>query len=123
MHILARHAKGPYHNHGHGQISRGAIVKTTNTLKINGKRYVCRIFDAGDTFADRYTIAYKGTRHRGGPLWFPYRACSENPFHPQGFGQYSENPTFLTGKHLGRRVSFDALPADVKKLIVQDLTL
>lgn len=97
-------------------------MKTLNTITINGKRYVCRIFDAGDTFADRYTIAYKGVRHGGGALWFPYRACCENPFHPQGFGQYSESSIFLTGNQLGRRVSFESLPVEVKKLIVRDLT-
>lgn len=70
---------------------------------------------------DRYTVAFKGWRHRTGMV-YPYIAASEHPFHPQGFGQHGENPSFLTGKHLGRRIRLEDCPTDVRKFICQNLT-
>jgi len=36
-------------------------MKNTITLD-DGRRVVCRIFDAGPEVADRYTVAFKGHR-------------------------------------------------------------
>ena len=47
-----------------------------------------KIYDAGNTVADRYTIIFINRKTRG-----PLRealASSANPFHPQGFGQHIE---------------------------------
>lgn len=96
-------------------------MKIANTVTINGKRYVCRVFDSGDNFADRYTVAFKGYRIDGHGMVYPYLASGDAPFHPQGFGQHGESRDFMTGKHLGRRVSFESLPSDVQKFITQNL--
>jgi hypothetical protein len=38
-----------------------------------------------------------------------------------GFGQHGESDRFLTGKHLGKRVTYESLPADVQKFITQSI--
>ena len=91
---------------------------------VNGKRMVCRIFDIGDAPdapMDRYTIAFKGYRVEGYGMVYPYLACNEEPFHPQGFGLYEESKRFLTGKSLGKRVEFKSLPEQVQKFILQSI--
>ena len=96
-------------------------ARIQNTILVNGKRMVCRIFDAGpDGAADRYTIAFKGWRGRDG-MAYPYLAASEAPFHPQGFGQHGESRTFLTGRHLGRRIRFEDLPEQVQRFVLQNI--
>ena len=91
-----------------------------NTIQVNGKRKTCRIFDYGDTAADRYTIALRGYRCPDGMI-YPYLASGEHPFHPQGFGMHGESRQFLTGRHLGKRITFDALPVDVKRFVLQNI--
>lgn len=101
-----------------------AKARIKNTIMIDGKRKVCRIYDAGSSDnspVDRYTIAFKGYRAEGYGMVYPYLASSDHPFHPQGFGQHGESKFFLTGKHLGKRVDFEAMPADVKKFILQSI--
>ena len=49
---------------------------------------------------------------------FPYLACSNSPFHPQGCGMHGESKEFVKGKCLGKRVPFEALPADVQRFIL-----
>ena len=93
-----------------------------NTIAVNGKRKVCRIFDLGpDGAFDRYTIAFKGYHVSDYGMVYPYLASSDNPFHPQGFGMHCESREFLTGKHLGKRVSFDTLPEQVQQFILQNI--
>jgi hypothetical protein len=69
---------------------------------------------------DKYTIAFKAVRHNH-TTYYPYLACSENPTHPQGFGQHNESRIFLTGKQLGKRVSFDSLPPAVQAFILRNI--
>jgi hypothetical protein len=108
------------------------MPKVKNTIMVDGKRKVCRIFDAGygdDKPMDRYTIAFKGYipnakdgyRGLGYGVVYPYLASSENPFHPQGFGQHGESRQFLTGKHLGKRIAFETLPVDVQTFILNNI--
>ena len=92
-----------------------------NTILHNGKRKVCRIFDSGDLVCDRFTIAFKGYRAPGYGMVYPYLASNERPFHPQGFGLHCESREFLTGRHLGKRISFESLPVDVQKFIIQSI--
>lgn len=92
-----------------------------NTIIVNGKRKVCRVFDAGEGFADRYTIAFKGYRVDGYGMVYPYLASGNDPFHPQGFGQHGESRYFLTGRHLDKRVEFESLPDQVKKFILANI--
>lgn len=96
--------------------------KIPNTIKLHdGRRVVCRIFDCGPDQWDRYLVAFKARRSLG-QLYYPYIASSEHPFHPQGFGQHGENPTFLTGRHLGKRVRFEDVPPDAQKFILQEFS-
>jgi hypothetical protein len=82
-------------------------------------RYV-RCYDNGGESFDRYTVVFTGRyRHktRGSCL---YVGASNHPFHPQGFGQHGESPTAIDYprySHLGRKVRFDALPADVQRFV------
>ncbi len=93
-------------------------MKNTITLP-DGRRVVCRIFDTGpDGPFDRYTVAFKGYRLTHGQMVYPYLAASNNPFHPQGFGQHGEASKFLTGRSLGKRIAFEVLPADVQRFIL-----
>jgi len=92
-----------------------------NTILVDGKRKVCRIFDAGESVCDRYTIAFKGYRILDSRMIYPYLASSCLPFNPQGFGQRGESRDFLTGKQLGKRVSFESLPEQVKRFILQSI--
>ena len=97
-------------------------IKIKNTILHNGKRKVCRIFDTGsDGPCDRYTVAFRAWRHGNQGLVYPYLAANDYPFHPVGFGQHGETRKFLTGKHLGKRIAFETLPADVKKFILQSI--
>jgi hypothetical protein len=77
-----------------------------------------RIWDNGGKTADRYTIlppaAVRGFRDRG--LWEGI-GSDEKPFHPQGFGQHI---TAEPGRHLGRRIHWNELPADVQKFARQE---
>lgn len=78
-----------------------------------------RIYDNGGKTCDRYTIIpprwakdYRETQ----PGTFLAIAASERPFHPQGFGQHTGA---MPGPHLGKRIHWDALPADVQKFARQ----
>ncbi len=92
-----------------------------NTIMVNGKRKVCRIFDAGPEPADRYTIAFKGFRLEGYGMVYPYVAAGPTPFHPGGFGLHCESRYYLTGRHLGKRIRFDALPSDVQHFVLDNI--
>lgn len=83
-----------------------------------------RCYDAGPQCADRYTVIparwVRGWSRRvlGGLLWEAI-AASAQPFHPQGFGQHTEA---TAGPHLGARVPFESLPADVQTFARQSFT-
>ncbi len=74
-----------------------------------------RIYDNGGRTIDRYSILpprwakeYKEMQ----PGIFASIAASERPFHPQGFGQHC---SALPGPHLGKRIKWADLPADVQQ--------
>ena len=95
-------------------------MRVKNTIVVAGKRKVCRIFFYPDSW-DCYTIAFKAYREKYYGLVYPYLASSNNPFHAHGFGMHGESKEFLTGRHLGKRVSFDSLPVAVQKFILQSI--
>lgn len=84
-----------------------------------------RCYDNGGRTFDRYTILparwVRGWSRRvpDGLLWEAI-AASEYPFAPQGFGQHVEA---MAGPHLGARVPFETLPADVQRFARQSFTL
>jgi hypothetical protein len=75
-----------------------------------------RIYDNGGKTADRYTAVYIA-QPLGRGLYDSVGMC-ENPFHPQGIGQHS---SAMPGGHLGKRIDFEALPADCQALVKRDL--
>lgn len=79
-----------------------------------------RIYDNGGKSYDRYTMipprwahSYREQNRFG---LFEAIGASENPFHPQGFGQHV---TATPGPHLGQRIHWDALPVDVQRFARQ----
>jgi hypothetical protein len=76
-----------------------------------------RIYDNGGQTADRFTVVYMDRPERR-PRMFEAVGMDARPFHPQGIGQHT---TATPGRHLGRRIAFEALPADCQKVVRQDL--
>lgn len=80
---------------------------------------VLRCYDNGGKSADRYTIIpprwAREYRERG-PSEFVALASSERPFHPQGFGQHV---SAAAGPHLGKRICWGDVPADVQRFARQ----
>ena len=88
-------------------------------------RYI-KCYDNGGKTYDRYTTIYtkksiieKEHRSHYGTR-FMYVGMSEDPFHPLGFGQHGEIEPKHIGGHLGKRIKFEQLPEDCKKLVLQD---
>jgi len=78
-----------------------------------------KCYDNGGKTFDRYTIVYLDYPERSQyPDTFEAVGCSEHPFHPQGFGQHT---TSGVGPHLGKEITFEELPEDVRKLVHSDL--
>jgi hypothetical protein len=73
------------------------------------------IYDNGGKTLDRYEVVYDA--YCGDGLYEGV-GMSEHPFHPQGFGQHGE---VKPGRHLGKRIKFEDLPADCQKLVMSDL--
>ncbi len=92
------------------------------------------VYDAGGS-GDRFTVYYKG-RGSLSPTFVRIgtpgklgnnrryqrtRMClgmSGAPFHPQGVCQHGYG---IPGRHNGKRIKFEDLPADCKKAVMQDL--
>ena len=87
-----------------------------NTINVNGKRYVCKIYDNDGETIDRYTVVFKAFRSHG-RLYWPALASSESPFSPQGFGQHVELSN-QPADYLGKRIAFEDCPADVQTFIL-----
>lgn len=94
------------------------MPKIPNTILVDGKRIVCKIWDNEKSF-DRYTIVLKAIRdNQRGRLYWPVIGANEFPFHPQGFGSVNTYEYNIGGNHLGKRIDFDSCPIDVKKLVL-----
>lgn len=83
---------------------------------------VLRCYDNGGNTADRYTIIPPRWAHEytqddlyNGRL-FNSIGCNAAPFHPQGIGMHLLS---APGPHLGRRVHWSTLPADVQRFARQ----
>jgi len=113
-----------------------------NNLLPNGVPKYVRCYDAAGSHEagqtpsfDRFTVVFTG-KYRKGTGYnkdnFQYVGMSEFPFHPQGFGQHGESQTQIDvnksgfapaiGRrcHLGKRMPFNQLPPDCKKLVLRD---
>src|SRR6185312_10755629 len=87
---------------------------------IGAPKPVLACYDNGGRSIDRYTVRY------GEPLCdesmgrnVPYVAMNDAPFHPQGFGQHGEMPSYNRGV-LGRKIRYADLPEDCQRLVTQD---
>jgi len=78
------------------------------------KLEVIGVYDNGGKTADRYTVVYN--QKSGG--MHECLGMSENPSHPQGFGQHS---TCQLGSHLGKKIKLTDLPEACQKVVKQDL--
>ena len=90
-------------------------AKSVKSERIGASRIRC--YDNGGQTVDRYTVVYMDfpERQRG---FFLSLGMSEDPSHPQGFGQHS---VAMLGAHLGRRVPFETLPESCRRVIEADL--
>lgn len=79
------------------------------------KRLNVKIYDAGESCFDRYTIVFLCEPERQAGFFAAF-GMSEHPFHPQGFGQWC---TAQDGEHLGKLISYDDLPFDCKNIYKQ----
>lgn len=102
-------------------------------------RYI-RVYDNDGESADRYTVIFTGRYEKGeGRLKeFSYLAMSGSPFHPQGIGYHGSTrhqpadtidgdgdgwkwpPAIGRKCHLGRRIRFEDLPEDCRRLTLSD---
>jgi hypothetical protein len=99
-----------------------ALLAGDNPMKKIRLTSLVACFDNGGKTMDRYTAVY--LKQRAGlslGKWF-YNCVgmSANPFHPQGFGQHG---TAMLGRHLGKRIALNELPADCQRLVMHDLGL
>lgn len=79
-------------------------------------RYV-RCYDNGGKTFDRFTIVFTG-RYAGPRM---YVGASSDPFNPGGFGQRGEGAIdYPTYGHLGKKISFGALPERVLRFVMGD---
>jgi hypothetical protein len=76
------------------------------------------IHDAGDGVGDRYTVVFKDCPVERKPGYYLALGMDAHPFHPQGIGMHTEA---MAGDHLGKRIKFEDLPVDCRRLVLQDL--
>lgn len=107
------------------------LSRRRNLMPRGIPRYV-RCYDNGGESGDRYTVCFTG-KAGSNCGWYSYRAMSEHPCHPQGIGLWCESehrhcdtnksgfaPAIGRKCHLGRRIRFQDLPADCRKLVLRD---
>lgn len=90
------------------------------------------IYDNGGKICDRYTLRLlvkpetfssdtdniKYLLRKYGKHFNEYFGFSENPFSPQGFGQYcGEYEVSRSYKHLGRKITLESLPDQAQKYV------
>ena len=93
-----------------------------NRLMPKGTPRYVHVYDNGGETIDRYTAVFTGRyRHKtGGEFW--HLGMSAAPFHPQGFGQHGSSTRqidYPSYGHLGKRISFEALPEDCRRAVLQ----
>lgn len=90
-------------------------------LMPNGVPKWIRCFDNGGKTWDRYTVVFTHAHSFGLKGYTVGVGMSQNPFHPQGFGQHFEyRNTDYNGRSGGKRISFEELPVDCQRLVIGD---
>ncbi len=78
-----------------------------------------RVYDNGGKTVDRYTLVIQNPDLPGSVDMYGF---NEQPFHPQGFGQYAGDYVKMGSyAHLGKPVSIESLPTDAKKFARQTI--
>ncbi len=94
--------------------------KRNDRLLPNGSPRYVRCYDNNGKTADRYTIVFsrlQGIGYKG----CLYLGANNQPFYPQGIGMTCEAPSAIDKpgySHLGKKIKFESLPLDVKKLVL-----
>lgn len=81
-------------------------------------RPTIRIYDNGGKTFDRYTVVFMNRPYAPNSALLEALAMSEDPFHPQGFGQHC---SAMTGRHLGKRIKFEDLPEPCQRFLKQNM--
>lgn len=113
-HPLRKHGETSEHE-GPGEKSPGLFRVRIQAI---GMKDRVRIWDNDGETCDRYTAVYITQPVEGKSGQFYAVGMSENPYHPQGFGQHCECEP---GDHLGTEIEFDQLPEPCQRLIRRDL--
>lgn len=102
------------------------------SLLPNGSPKKIRVYDNGGETADRFTVVFTGNynnigRKRGDARTnYHYAASmSANPFHPQGvylIDSYTNVIDYPSYKRLGKKIKFEDLPDNCKKVVIEDYT-
>lgn len=90
-------------------------------LMPNGIPRKIRCYDNGGKTYDRYTVVFTGNyKGRNGQ---DIIGMSENPYSPLGFCMnhtYQKAIDYPSYKHLGKKIKFEDLPEDCKRLVIDD---
>jgi hypothetical protein len=87
----------------------------------NGIPRWIRIYDNGGKTFDRYTVVFTG-RYKGRD-GCDYLGMSDNPMHPQGFGQHGWSQNIIDRPPhalLGKRIRWEDLPPICQKAVLND---
>jgi len=105
---------------------KNAVQKRIESLLPGGVPKYVRCYDNGGETADRFTVVFTKKRvnagcfprpHHRGQFW--YLGMSANPFH--GIGTNGESEELIdrpTYKHLGKKVAWNSLADDCKRLVL-----
>jgi hypothetical protein len=99
-----------------------SIQQRRERLMPNGIPKWIRCYDDGGETIDRYTVVYTKLSGDIGGL---YVGMSAAPYHPQGvclhgqgdYGRPIDRPTY---GHLGKKIQFNDLPDDCRKVVLND---
>ena len=99
---------------------RGDMTRIDNFMPSGIPRKI-RVYDNQGETVDRYTVVFTGNyKGRNG---CDYLGLSEHPRHPQGFGQHGWDQGIIDYpkySHLGKKIMFEQLPEDCKKVVIED---
>lgn len=81
-------------------------------------KLVIGVYDNGGKTFDRYTVALDLPGDRRDKRMKECIGLSSNPSHPQGFSQFA---TCQLGRHLGKKLKWGQLPAEIRKHVAARL--
>jgi len=83
------------------------------------KHSLIRVYDNNGKTADRYTLVIPSLNT---PRKNEYYGFNENPFHPQGIGQFAGEYDLLKNyDHLGKLIPIETLPEQARKFVEQNV--